>query len=217
MPQGAGRTEVAWSRASDFRLIAGASLVNASVALAVLAVFGIESPGIELALRITARVSMLWFLLAYLAWPVSVLGPEALGRRLLAKRRAFGIIFGISMSMHVAFILRMFALYIPERPPMVQTADFTIGIPGLMLVAAMTLTSFDALKKAVGPQRWGQLHRVGLHFVWAVFFLCLTDSVGRKQAVSPLLEYGFFIAMLLAAATLRFVAWRRFARVAGRW
>jgi methionine sulfoxide reductase heme-binding subunit len=170
---------------------------------------GTGSDGVELALRTTARVSFFWFLLAYLATPLHVLAEGQASRWLVRRRRSLGVIFGVSMTMHVAFILSLFRIHSPERPPMVTDADFWIGIPGLVLVALMTATSFDALKSALGPVRWKRLHRTGLHLVWAIFFLCLVDSVGRKEAVSPLLEYHVFIAMLLMALALRVAAARK--------
>jgi sulfoxide reductase heme-binding subunit YedZ len=183
------------------------------VACLVLWLRGTGSEGVELALRTTARVSFFWFLLAYLATPMHALAEGPLSRWLLRRRRALGVVFGASMTMHVAFILALFRLHSPERPPMVTDADFWIGIPGLVLVALMTATSFDALKSALGPVRWARLHRTGLHVVWAIFFLCLVDSAGRKEAVSPLLEYHVFIAMLVAALALRIAAARKLAQL----
>lgn len=177
-----------------------------------LSLAGTSSSGIELALRTTARVSFFWFLLAYVATPLSVLAPGGASSWLVRRRRALGVVFGLSMTMHAGFILTLFRIHAPERPPMVTDADFWIGIPGLVLVALMTATSFDTLKRALGPVRWAKLHRTGLHVVWAIFFLCLVDSVSRKTAVSPLLEYHVFIAMLLAALALRVAAARRIAR-----
>lgn len=194
--------------------IVAATTFNALIAIAVLSAWGAEPAGIELALRVTARVSFVWFLLAFVAAPLQQLRPGPVGTWLMRHRRACGIVFGLSMSMHIAFILRMFVLFAPERPPMVTLADFFIGIPGLVMVGLMTVTSFDALKRALGPRRWKQLHRSGLYVVWAIFFLCLTDSVARKETHHPVLEYHLFIAVLVAAMALRLEAARR---AAGYW
>jgi DMSO/TMAO reductase YedYZ heme-binding membrane subunit len=119
------------------------------------------------------------------------------------------VIFGLSMSIHVGFILRLYALHSPARPPMVTDADFFIGIPGLVLVALLTITSMEALKQRLGPIAWQRLHTTGIWFVWAIFFLCLVDSVGRKNTVHPVLAYYTFIAVLLAGMALRVVAARQ--------
>ena len=108
------------------------------------------------------------------------------------------------MAIHVGFILRLFVLHAPDRPPMVTDADFFIGIPGLLLVAALTITSLDALKERLGPVAWRRLHTTGIWVVWAIFFLCLVDSVGRKTTDHPVLAYYAFIAVLLGGVALRY-------------
>lgn len=193
-------------------MILAATLLNAAIALLVLWLAGTDSDGTELALRMTARVSFVWFMLAFVAEPLRQLWPSPATKWLRANRRAFGVIFGVSMAMHVAFISRMFVLHAPERPPMVTDEDFTIGIPGLLFVAAMTATSFDVLKRRLSARAWARLHRTGLWFVWAIFFLCLVDSVGRKETDHPFSAYYVFIAVLLAALGVRIAAARRIAR-----
>lgn len=78
-----------------------ASVVNAAVAILVLGRFGAGADGTELALRTTARVSLLWFVAAYAARPLHDLFPGGLAASLLRWRRACGVVFGLSMSMHV--------------------------------------------------------------------------------------------------------------------
>ena len=189
-------------------LIVGLTLANAALATGVCALAGTDAHGTELALRTTARVSMVCFLLAFLATPLHRLRPGAASRFLLRYRRAFGVVFGLSMSIHVLCIVRLFRLFAPVRPPMVTDADFFIGIPGLVLVALMTVTSLYALRRRLGPIRWGRLHRTGLWVVWAIFFLCLVDSVGRKASQHPVLEYYSFIGVLVAACVTRMASAR---------
>lgn len=184
------------------------ALLSAAVAASVLLLAGTGADGVRAALRVTARVSLVWFLLAYTAAPLQRVWPGRTGAWLLRRRRVFGVVFGLSMTMHVGFILALYRLHAPQRPPMVTDTDFSIGIPGLVLVAAMTLTSAWTLRRAVGAKAWNLLHRTGLHFVWAVFFLCLVDSSSRKEASHFVLEYAVFLAALVAAATLRAVAAR---------
>ena len=83
------------------------------------------------------------------------------------------------------------------------------GIPGLLLVAAMTVTSLDALRRRLDPTAWKRLHTTGLWVVWSIFFLCLIDSVGRKATDHPVLMYHLFIAVLLLGLGLRVSAARR--------
>jgi sulfoxide reductase heme-binding subunit YedZ len=193
----------------EVALIAGATLVNASLAAFLLLLGGSDSAGTELALRTTARVSFVWFMLAFVASPLDQLRPSRVSAWLLRRRRALGVIFGLSMSIHVGFILRLFALHAPARPPMVTDADFLIGIPGLVMVALLTVTSAETLKQRLGGLAWRRLHTTGIWVVWAIFFLCLVDSVGRKNTAHPVLAYHTFIAVLLAGMALRVFAARR--------
>ena len=194
---------------SEAALIVAGTLLNAGVATLLLRYLGSDVESTQLALRTTARMSFVWFMLAFVASPLAQLAPGHATAWLVQRRRAFGVVFGLSMMMHVGFILRLFVLHAPERPPMVTDADFWVGVPGLLLVAAMTVTSLDALRRRLGPTSWKRLHTTGLWVVWAIFFLCLIDSVGRKATDHPVLMYHLFIAVLLLGLGLRVSAARR--------
>ena len=190
-------------------LITGATLLNLGLAGALIGFVGADRSGTELALRMTARVSFVWFMLVFVAAPLHQLRPSRASDWLLRRRRALGVVFGFSMAIHVAFILRLYELHAPARPPMVTEADFFIGIPGLVLVALLTLTSLESLRQRLGPVAWHRLHTTGIWVVWAIFFLCLVDSVGRKTTDHPVLAYYAFIAVLLFGVGLRVLAARR--------
>jgi methionine sulfoxide reductase heme-binding subunit len=196
------------ARPGDWALIAGGASLTVALAASLFTVVGTGSDGTELALRMTARLSFVWFMLAFVAAPLHQLRPSRLSAWLLRRRRALGVTFGLSMAVHVVCIQRLFMLYAPERPPMVTAADFIIGIPGLILVGLLTLTSLDALKRRLGPVAWRRLHVTGIWVVWAIFFLCLVDSVGRKTTNHPILAYYLFITVLLLVAGLRILAHR---------
>lgn len=198
---------------SDALWVVGAMLINVSLAIALLLVAGSDSDGTELALRATARISFVWFILAFVASPLDQLRPSRLSAWLVRRRRAIGVVFGLSMAIHVGFISRLFVLHVPERPPMVTDADFFIGIPGLVLVALLTVTSAQAPRERLGEIAWKRLHTTGIWVVWTIFFLCLVDSVGRKTTNHPVLAYHTFIAVLLLALGLRVAAARQRARV----
>jgi DMSO/TMAO reductase YedYZ heme-binding membrane subunit len=193
----------------EVALITGATLFNGGLAGCLLQTAGSDIAATELALRMTARVSFVWFMLAFIAAPLHQLRPARASAWLLSRRRALGVVFGLSMAIHVGFILRLYALHAPARPPMVTDADFFIGIPGLVLVALLTITSLEALKRRLGPTAWHRLHTTGIWVVWAIFFLCLVDSVGRKETAHPVLAYHMFIAVLLLGMAVRVVAARR--------
>lgn len=192
----------------DLAIIAAGTTVNLAVAATLFAAAGTDSAGTELALRMTARVSFVWFILVFVAAPLHRLRASPASAWLLRRRRALGVTFGLSMAIHVGCILRLYALHAPERPPMVTESDLFIGIPALGLVGLLTLTSLDALKRQLSSAAWRRLHTTGIWVVWAIFFLCLVDSVGRKTTAHPFLAYYLFIAVLLLTAGLRLAARR---------
>jgi hypothetical protein len=192
----------------ELRWIVAATFVSLTVATSILVAGAAGREATRLALRATARVSFGYFIMAFTAAPLARVLPGRASAWLLRRRRAFGVAFGASMTVHVFCILRLYALYAPERPPMVTNADFLIGIPGLALVGFLTLTSWVAIRRRVAPLHWRRLHRSGIYVVWTIFFLCLVDSVGRKGTAHPILAYDAFIAVLLGAMALRVRAWR---------
>jgi DMSO/TMAO reductase YedYZ heme-binding membrane subunit len=195
-------------------LVVAATVLSLTVAGVVLAAGGGGRDATRLALRTTARVSFVYFMLAFVASPLARLRPGPFSRWLLRRRRALGVAFAASMSVHVGCILRLYTLYAPERPPMVTDADFLIGIPGLVLVALMAVTSLIAVRRRIAPAHWRRLHTAGIYVVWSIFFLCLVDSVSRKETNHPVTAYYVFILVLLAAMALRIAALRH--RTSGR-
>ncbi|MFN2376688.1 MAG: hypothetical protein ABR538_09130, partial [Candidatus Binatia bacterium] len=94
-----------------WRLIVAATAANLAIAALLLALAGSGVDGTELALRTTARVSFVWFLLAFLATPLHQLWPSPMSAWMQQRRSAVGVVFGLSMSIHVAFILRLYVLH----------------------------------------------------------------------------------------------------------
>jgi DMSO/TMAO reductase YedYZ heme-binding membrane subunit len=189
-------------------IVVAAALLSFGVAATVLLAGGAGRDATRLALRLTARLSFVYFMLAFVASPLARLRPGPVSLWLVRRRRALGVAFGASMSIHVGCILRLYALYAPDRPPMVTDADFFVGVPGLVLVALMTITSAMAIRRRIAPRAWKRLHTVGLYAVWSIFFLCLVDSVSRKETEHPVVGYYAFIAVLLAGMALRLTALR---------
>ena len=200
---------VARTDRTEVGIVLAAALLSFTVAGTVLVAGDGGREATRLALRLTARLSFVYFMVAFVASPLARLRPGTFSRWLVRRRRAFGVAFGASMTIHVGCILRLYTLYAPDRPPMVTDADFFVGVPGLVLVALMTATSLIAVRRRIPPRAWKRLHTVGLYAVWSIFFLCLIDSVSRKETDHPVVAYYAFIAVLVAAMTLRLTALRR--------
>ena len=97
----------------DLAIIAAGTSLSLTWAALLLWFAGTDIGGTELALRMTARASFVWFMLAFVASPLHQLRPSRVSAWLLRHRRALGVTFGLSMAIHVCFILRLFVLHAP--------------------------------------------------------------------------------------------------------
>ena len=170
---------------------------------------GIGEVGTGEALRGTARLALVPFVLAFIARPLHELHASKVSVWLLANRKTLGVCFGLSLSSHVGLILWLHYLSAPALPEAVTLADFLIGVPGLILVFVMVVTSARRVRAAIDPDHWRRIHTFGQYFVWFVFLACLIDSLTRKSPPYPASDYLPFIAILLVAMGLRLAALRR--------
>lgn len=156
------------------------------------------------ALRVTARISLLAFLLAYAARPLVQLLDR--GRWLLRNRRYLGLAAAASHTVHFGYVLAHDRL--AEQPA--DPATWILGGAAFGLFWIMALTSNDASVRRLG-RRWKHLHRFGMHYIWLVFFYTyLGAALGAGG------WYWVFPVALAAALGLRVAAFlrRRAPRVA---
>jgi DMSO/TMAO reductase YedYZ heme-binding membrane subunit len=159
--------------------------------------------GTREALRGTARVAFIPFVLAFIARPLHELNPTRVSAWLVARRKTIGICFGLCLSIHLWLIFRLFYLSAPDIPEAVTLADLVIGGPGLFLVLVMLVTSAERVRAAIEPRWWRRIHTFGQYLVWFIFLACLIDSHDNKSPPYPASDYVPFIAILVAAMGVR--------------
>ena len=155
--------------------------------------------------RWTARSSLIVFTLAYVARPAVHLYRNAFTKRLLAERKWIGLGYAVSHLAHLGGILTVAAqdwgLFLRSQSIATLTGTFTF-----VLLFAMAFTSIEAVKKRMSARAWKLLHRTGMHFSWIAF----TGTYALAITKSP--AYALPTAILLAAGTLRLLAWVRLRR-----
>lgn len=171
----------------DKKLVAAKSMIPATLLAGGIVLFemGVSNEGLRQALRATARVSLPLFALVYLASPLHRLWPSDFSRWILRHRATLGVCFGLSISVHIVLILSLFIHDSGTIPAGITDADFLIGLPGLVLVAAMVVTSAQTIRRAMPARAWAALHRTGLHLVWFIYTACLIDSFSHKSPPYP--------------------------------
>lgn len=154
---------------------------------------------VRLLIRATATLSLLLFLLVYLAAPLPQL-TGGMGWR--AQRRRLGLAFAASHGVHLVAVLT----YAVLDPASFQraTTPFSIvsGSIAYALIAAMVATSWPSARRWLGERAWHRLHVAGLHFIWLSFV------VAYAKRVPAMPGYSVPLLMLLGAAVLRVLAFR---------
>jgi hypothetical protein len=183
-------------------LAAGAELLIAAGAFGAK---GITEDGIVLALRLTARFAFPLFWVAYTATALrSLFGPRFEPLRRL--RAVLGLAFAASMTIHLALVA---TLCIIGAPP--GAGVFAIFGTAAACMYMLALFSIPRLQQALGMRGWKILSIVAMNAV-ALAFLddFSTDffATGAKHA----LFYWPFLALTVAAPTLRFAALLRRAK-----
>lgn len=156
--------------------------------------------GLRLAIRSTARTSLVLFVLAFTAAAMAELAPGALTRWQRRNRRYLGVSFAVSHFIHLAAIL---ALAVADRTLFWQLTNVTtIVLAGTayLFIAAMAATSFDRTAAWLGPRRWRLLHLIGGWYIWISFAI----AVGKRVPLDRF--YWPMAALVLAAALVRLFA-----------
>ncbi|HUQ05309.1 MAG TPA: hypothetical protein VM261_22555 [Kofleriaceae bacterium] len=145
-------------------LILGAAAVLLAVEVA-------ASADLRAILRATARTSAAWFLLAFVARPLVVLGVARPGKWLLRNRRYLGLAMAISHGGHLVAIVALARAEGRIFWDKVSTSTLVGGGFGYVLLAAMVATSWDGAQAWLGRRRWRALHLTGMWTFWLIFTL----------------------------------------------
>ena len=180
-------------------IVGWATLIVVAIQLAVFALAGTGEEGVRMAIRASARTSVVLFGLAFVASSLYRLAPGTFTRWLLANRRYFGVSFACSHAIHLAAIVTLARVFGAELPALI------IGVGGLayVFIAAMTATSFDRTTRWLGARNWHRLHGFGARYIWFVFFVSYLPKPGEQITPIP----SLFFALVVAMAAIRTAAW----------
>ncbi len=167
-----------------------------AAAVAVLAVLGTQKRGIDAGLAATARVSFLFFWLAYSGGALTtVFGP--LFQPIKARGREFGLAFAAAHLVHMGLVVWLCA--IGETPAI---GVFLFFGTALVFTYALALFSIGAVQASLNPNLWWLLRVVGMNFIayaFAVdFFRDPLDTNPKHVA-----EYVPFLVLSAAGPALR--------------
>ena len=160
---------------------------------------GLGDEGLRIVLRATARTSLALFLAAFVASSLRRLVRTPLTDWLLRNRRQLGVGFAVSHAVHGWAIVSLLRLGIDVGTLVLVIAGF-----GYVLIAAMTVTSFDRTTAWLGPRAWRRLHATGVWYLWFVFTVtyvvpAASDLLAAVSLGALLLALGVRIAVRVRA------------------
>jgi len=179
-----------------------ASGVALGLAASVLALKGSSTPGLVMALRLTARWSFLLFWVAYSGRAMlELFGPALapMGRR----GREFGLAYAAAQLIHVCLVVRLFET--SSSPPL-SGKLFEFFVIGIVWTYLLAVLSFGHLTEFLGLKAWRVVRIVGMNYILFAFaYDFVPPAIYRglgPYGIGRLVEYAPFAAMCIAAPLL---------------
>ena len=183
-----------------WRLVGVLSLLLVAMTVWFLGSHGGDVEGLRLAIRATARTSLVLFVLAFTASALADLLPSEATRWQRRNRRYLGVSFAISHFIHLGVILALASVDQALFWKLTNISTIVLAGSAYLFIAAMAATSFDRTAAWLGPRKWRLLHLIGGWYIWISFAV----AVGKRV---PLDRFYWPMAVLvLAAAIVRLIA-----------
>jgi len=188
---------------NGWRLVGTLSLLLSAMALWIVVSHGGNVEGVRLAIRATARTSLLLFALAFTAGALVELLPSEATRWQRRNRRYLGVSFAVSHFIHLGAIVALATLDRELFWKLTNVTTIVLAGTAYLFIAAMAATSFDRSAAWLGPRKWRLLHLVGGWYIWISFAV----AIGKRVPLDPF--YWPMAALVLAIAVVRVIAMSR--------
>ena len=185
---------------NGWRLTGLLSVLVGAMTLYLMASHGWEVDGVRLAIRATARTSLVLFALAFTAGAMVELMPSDATRWQRRNRRYLGVSFAVSHFIHLGVIVTLAMMDPAVFWKLTTVTNIMLAGSAYLFIAAMTATSFDRAAAWLGPRKWRLLHLVGGWYIWLSF----ATAVGKRVPLDPF--YWPMAGLVLAIAALRLIA-----------
>jgi methionine sulfoxide reductase heme-binding subunit len=180
-------------------IVGWATLAVSAIVAAVLAIAGTGAAGLGMAIRATARTSVVFFTLAFAASALRRRWPTPTTAWLLRNRRQLGVSYAASHFIHLLLILTVAGWTVNGFMTVRPMKTIVGGGVAYVFLALMTITSFDTTAAWLGPKRWRQLHVTGAYYNWFIF----AQSFFRMAFTSPI--YAPFAGLVAGSMLLRWL------------
>jgi sulfoxide reductase heme-binding subunit YedZ len=170
-------------------------LAYVALEVALISWYGFSYRGVDIALRVSSKVSLVLFFFIFIASPLNNLLPSKFSLQLLKYRRQLAIIFGITfLQSHFMLIFLQFLMDSPRIWDQISLSDIFVGGTGILLLILLLVTSFKRFALHLEPRNWKALHKIGLYFLWLVFTL---DQIEKYFLLTPRGRPEFYVPFLI--------------------
>ncbi len=180
-------------------IVGWATLAVLAIVATIFAVEGTGADGLGMAIRATARTSVVFFTLAFAASALRRRWANGATAWLLRNRRQLGVSYASSHFIHLLLILTVAGWTVHGFVTVRPMITIVGGGIAYVLLALMTLTSFDTTAAWLGRRRWRQLHVTGAYYNWFIF----AQSFFRM--VSQSVVYWPFAALVAGSMVVRWL------------
>ena len=163
--------------------------------------------GLRAVIRLTARTSLVLFLLTFSASSLARVFPGILTRWLISNRRYVGLSFAFSHAIHLAAIMALARTDYETFHRLTNIVTYVGGGLAYVFIILMVVTSFDRSAALLGRRSWRWLHVSGMWYLWMSFAL----NFGKRIPLGA--GYVVPVSFILLALLLRLWAMRRRGRV----
>ena len=199
---------------NGWRLVGILSLLLGAMTLSLMVSHGWDIDGVRVAIRATARTSLVLFALAFTAGAMVELLPSDATRWQRRNRRYLGVSFAVSHFIHLAAIVSLATLDRELFWKLTNIATIVLAGTAYLFIAAMTATSFDRTAAWLGPRKWRLLHLVGGWYIWISFATAIGKRVPLDRFYWPMAALavlgvaggGIMSAVVLTAAVVVLLA-----------
>jgi DMSO/TMAO reductase YedYZ heme-binding membrane subunit len=132
------------------------------------------------AIRYTARLSLVAFLVTFATRPALALWPGPATKWAMRHRRYLGLAMAISHGGHALAIIALALRVGPSFLQYVAMTSLVGGAIGYGLLGAMVATSSDRAVRVLGHVGWRRLHRVGMYLLALIFLSSYAGRAGHS-------------------------------------
>ena len=157
--------------------------------------YGFTEEGIREAIRWSARISVLFFSLAFAASGIHRLMQNSLSFWVLMNRKYLGISFAFMHLVHLFYLLILQNNFHPVFEK-AKTISLIGGGMAYFFLMAMLLTSFERFSNLLTRKQWKILHTVGGYWILYIFLRSYWKRALTESEYYPLAILLIFVIII---------------------